>query len=188
MCPNSLGNEYAKLSLQAYDSFVLQQDVMSAYKIFSVSYSSLLRDNLKNAQEAWTFIGGNRTLHAGAGLAVIASKLKTFSGVNHIQIERIQPFEDGNSRIGRFLINYELIHNNTLPIVIPEEQRTRYFKCIAEQNTDKLSIFFQDLQHVEKERVKSAFINIADKTFVREFKQCHKTVIGTCWSDSPSES
>ncbi|GLC79957.1 Fic family protein [Lacrimispora brassicae] len=87
---------------------------------------------------------------------------------NHIQFERIHPFEDGNGRTGRLLINYELIHNNMLPIVIPEEQRTRYFKCIAEQNTDELSIFFQDLQHIEKERVKSAFINIADKTIEME--------------------
>lgn len=81
---------------------------------------------------------------------------------NHVQFERIHPFEDGNGRTGRLLINYELIHNNMLPIVIPEEQRTKYFKCIAEQNLSLLSGFFEELQHAEKARVKAAFANAAD--------------------------
>ena len=87
---------------------------------------------------------------------------------NHIQFERIHPFEDGNGRTGRLLINHELIHNNMLPIVIPEDQRVLYFKYIAEQNSDGLSNFFEKLQIEEKNRVKSAFINYTDKSIELE--------------------
>lgn len=83
---------------------------------------------------------------------------------NHIQFERIHPFEDGNGRTGRLLINYELIHNNMLPIIIPEDQRVLYFKYIAEQNSEGLSKFFEKLQIEEKNRVRSAFVNYADKS------------------------
>ena len=87
---------------------------------------------------------------------------------NHIQFERIHPFEDGNGRTGRLLINYELIHNNMLPIIIPEDQRVLYFKYIAEQNSEGLSKFFEKLQIEEKNRVRSAFVNYADKSIELE--------------------
>lgn len=87
---------------------------------------------------------------------------------NHIQFERIHPFEDGNGRTGRLLINYELIHNNMLPIVIPEDQKALYFKYLAEQNSEGLSKFFEKLQSEEKNRIRSAFINYADKSIELE--------------------
>ena len=46
--------------------------------------------------------------------------------INHIQFEQIPPFEDGNCRTGRLLINFELLKNNIAPIVIPKEERTKY--------------------------------------------------------------
>lgn len=82
---------------------------------------------------------------------------------NHIQFERIHPFEDGNGRTGRLLINYELLHNNMLPIVIPENQRTTYFKYISDQNINSLSGFLKELHDLEEDRVKSSFIKLVDK-------------------------
>lgn len=82
---------------------------------------------------------------------------------NHIQFERIHPFEDGNGRTGRLLINYELLHHNMLPVVIPENQRTTYFKYISDQNYNSLSGFLKELYDSEKDRVKSSFIKLDNK-------------------------
>ena len=49
----------------------------------------------------------------------------------HINFEHIHPFEDGNGRTGRVLINHELISSGEIPIVIPEERRIEYFEYLA---------------------------------------------------------
>ena len=71
----------------------------------------------------------------------------------HIEFEKIHPFEDGNGRTGRLLINYELIKNNIPPIFITKDDRVKYFEFIRNNDGIGLAEWFKELSDIEKERI-----------------------------------
>ena len=69
-------------------------------------------------------------------------------------MERIHPFEDGNGRTGRLLMNYELLKNGMAPIVIPKDERGKYFSFLSNSDPKGLSQFFRELEEKEIEHMK----------------------------------
>ena len=72
----------------------------------------------------------------------------------HYNFEQIHPFEDGNGRTGRILINYELLKNGYAPIVIERDNRAEYFDYLARKDINQLTKFFESLENKELERLK----------------------------------
>ncbi len=69
----------------------------------------------------------------------------------HIQFIRIHPFEDGNGRTGRILMNYNLCKNNKPPIVIEREDRQTYFDFIENNRINELAEFIKTKSEQELE-------------------------------------
>ena len=71
----------------------------------------------------------------------------------HIEFEKIHPFEDGNGRTGRLLLNYELLKNNYPPVVISKEDRVTYFEILKNNDSKGLAEWLRSLSTEEKERM-----------------------------------
>ena len=56
----------------------------------------------------------------------------------HLEFEHIHPFCDGNGRIGRVLINYQLMQLEFPPIIIRDKEKAAYYKSFGEyRNSNK---------------------------------------------------
>ncbi len=64
------------------------------------------------------------------------SKFKplVLAAIIHNQFEYIHPFQDGNGRVGRLLLNYLLLKSNYPPINIRLEERKEYYQALQDYN------------------------------------------------------
>ncbi len=80
----------------------------------------------------------------------------------HIRFERIHPFEDGNGRTGRILVNRGLLQAGLAPVVVPFERRAEYLAMLADGDSDGLAEMLRSLSHSEEERI-AAFAEAAQE-------------------------
>lgn len=59
-------------------------------------------------------------------------KPPVLAAILHNQFEHIHPFQDGNGRVGRLLLNFILLKNNYPPVNIMLEDRGEYYQTLQE--------------------------------------------------------
>ncbi len=97
------------------------------------------------AREIPPFIEGiHTTEEKNAHLKAICEREAKY----HIEFERIHPFEDGNGRTGRIILNANLIANELAPILITPEMHDMYIKCIDDNDYKTLGQYIFMLSSV----------------------------------------
>ncbi len=77
----------------------------------------------------------------------------------HIDFIRIHPFEDGNGRTGRLLLNYNLLSKGIEPVIITTELVDYYQDYIARGDVEGMTNLFR----IQSRREKDAFIELAKR-------------------------
>ena len=56
---------------------------------------------------------------------------------SHLQLAKIHPFLDGNGRVARIVLNYQLKKNGLKPVIISVENKDEYFNLLEEFKVNK---------------------------------------------------
>ena len=62
----------------------------------------------------------------------------------NIEFLRIHPFEDGNGRTSRLLLNYNLLLQGHAPVVFPANIKEDYFDARNKENVDWIKTLFEN--------------------------------------------
>lgn len=67
-----------------------------------------------------------------------------------IELMRIHPFEDGNKRITKLLLNSNLLKNNKAPVIITDQDNDLFYRYIVQRDYDGLAAFLKQRSAIER--------------------------------------
>lgn len=81
----------------------------------------------------------------------------------HAEFVAIHPFEDGNGRTSRMLMNYILMENGYLPVNIKSEDKISYYEALDEYGkNNNLDLFLELVINLEEEQL-DTYINLIEQ-------------------------
>lgn len=86
----------------------------------------------------------------------------------HIKFIRIHPFEDGNGRTGRIILNYNLCKENRAPVIISSSEIKKYFGFIDNNQVDQMTKFLEKKSKEELEVMLELYERICGGDFIAE--------------------
>ena len=74
----------------------------------------------------------------------------------HLQLAKIHPFLDGNGRLARLVLNYELMSNGFAPVIITAGERDKYHETLekfkVEKDINPFKTYLKELELLSIER------------------------------------
>ncbi len=80
----------------------------------------------------------------------------------HISLMRIHPFEDGNKRLCRTVMNIHLFKEGFPPVVINEMETEKYYEFISQMNVKEFARFLKEKSMLEALNVKFLYKTIKE--------------------------
>ncbi len=108
----------------------------------------------KEMEKLFEWLENEKTLHP-------LQKAALFHG----KFEKIHPFDDGNGRVGRFLINTILLNEGFAPLIIRKSQRIAYLKALEDFDNK----YTKNLEKFLFEKYRNTFKNFF-KVYIKYLK------------------
>lgn len=86
----------------------------------------------------------------------------------HIELVRIQPFEDGNKRTARIVTNFNLCKQNKAPVIISGNETNKYFEYIDNYDVENFAKFLQEKSKEEFENMLNLYKTMYGDNFIED--------------------